>query len=84
MDDFLVPVKDPKSGQIKYQSNQDTEQKKVNKELARLRASYMFRNKMQKLEKESIFHKLNLLVKLRLLEGPLFIHALQEMINLMK
>lgn len=44
----------------------------------------MFRNKMQKLEKESIFHKLNLLVKLRLLEGPLFIHALQEMINLMK
>lgn len=31
-----------------------------------------------------MYHKLNLLVKLRLLEGPLFIYALLEIINLIK
>lgn len=76
VDDFLVQVKDPKSGQMKYVSHKEQENQ-VTEELRRIRATYIFRNKLSKIHKEGIYHKLNLLVKLRLLEGPLFIHALQ-------
>ena len=44
----------------------------------------MFKNKLKKIHNEGIYHKLSLLVKLRLLEGPLFIHALIQMIELSK
>ena len=44
----------------------------------------MFKNKLERIKKEGMYQKLNLLVKLRLLEGPLFIHALQQMIQLSK
>lgn len=46
--------------------------------------SYIFRKKLQNVEAEAIFQKLHLLIKLRLLEGPLFIYALQEILNQVK
>ena len=52
--------------------------------MTQMKASYMFKNKISKIQKEGIFHKLNLLVKLRMLEGPMFIHALLQLISLMK
>lgn len=83
VDDFVFQVKDVKSGQMKYKSHLD-EENQTTHELRMLKASIMFKNKLNKLQKDGIYHKLNLLVKLRLLEGPLFIHALLQMITLTK
>lgn len=44
----------------------------------------MFKNKIQKQEKEALYSKLTLLIKLRLLEGPLFVYAMKELIQIRK
>ena len=44
----------------------------------------IFKNKIMRQEKQALFSKLNLLIKLRLLEGPLYIYSLFELIKLQK
>ena len=56
----------------------------VNSKLWRLKQTIKFKTKILLQEKISLYYKLNLLIKLRLLEGPLFIYTLKELIELKK
>lgn len=56
----------------------------VNSKLWKLKQTIKFKNKITLQERMSLYYKLNLLIKLRLLEGPLYIYALKELIDLKK
>ena len=74
-EEFLVRVKDSKSGKIELQMEREKKCEDSH-DHRQIQATFDVKNKLNKVHNEVLYHKLNLLIKLRLLEGPLFIHAL--------
>jgi hypothetical protein len=71
-------------GNQRKQAAPDNEKDKEMKQFLNARSKFLFKKKIKKTEKKQFYSRIQLLIKLRVMKGPLFVHCLLEGIRLSK